>query len=332
MLFRSLGSRWLAYPSNELLPKSAEPEPTTLENVAATAQTAARELATGLFDLGKKAYASYWSSSNTAQTPPKPATAVNKDELEGQADDARAGAVKLFDVVRLRTLCHFRAHWNALAALAFDNSGTLLVTAALDGQTFNVYSLRVTHVGPTGVEQVAPRQLYRLVRGFTSAIIQSVSFSGDARWLAVSSMRGTTHLYAISARGGPVSVRTHARGSAPSISTASDNTPELDYLGSMTNNNTSDLGQSGGSDVVLTHPGAAQPEMHTLHALTRIKTFASVADEHSGAVLRVPAIASTSLFADAAPSLGRTAPGPPMPHVSSSVIKKIGRASCRERV
>jgi len=141
---------------------------------------------------------------------------VNKDELEGQADDARAGAVKLFDVVRLRTLCHFRAHWNALAALAFDNSGTLLVTAALDGQvcfvcvcdlfvvylietvnlilnvcvqTFNVYSLRVTHVGPTGVEQVAPRQLYRLVRGFTSAIIQSVSFSGDARWLAVSSMR-----------------------------------------------------------------------------------------------------------------------------------------------
>jgi len=26
----------------------------------------------------------------------------------------------------------------------------------------------------------------------------------------------------------------------------------------MTNNNTSDLGQSGGSDVVLTHPGAAQ--------------------------------------------------------------------------
>ena len=59
---------------------------------------------------------------------------MNKDELEGQADDARAGAVKLFDVVRLRTLCHFRAHWNALAALAFDNSGTLLVTAALDGQ------------------------------------------------------------------------------------------------------------------------------------------------------------------------------------------------------
>ena len=77
-------------------------------------------------------------------------------------------------------------------------------------------------------------------------------------------------------------MRTHARGSAPSISTASDNTPELgtfqpkkklkipfffasiskiiatDYLGSMTNNNTSDLGQSGGSDVVLTHPGAAQ--------------------------------------------------------------------------
>lgn len=34
------------------------------------------------------------------------------------ANDARAGCVKIFDVVRLRTLAFFRAHWHALGSSA----------------------------------------------------------------------------------------------------------------------------------------------------------------------------------------------------------------------
>ena len=84
-------------------------------------------------------------------------------------------------------MAHFRAHWNALAALEFDASGTLLVTAAVDGQTFNVYALQpsttidatgalVRESNSSGVDSVVPRQLYRLVGGFTNAAIQ-VSFA-----------------------------------------------------------------------------------------------------------------------------------------------------------
>ena len=40
------------------------------------------------------------------------------------------------------------------------------------------------------------------------------------------------------------------------------------------------------------------PPLASLSALARIKTYTTVADEHSGELLRVPAIASTSLFAD----------------------------------
>jgi hypothetical protein len=203
--------------------------------VVETAGNAAASLTSGLFDLGKKAYKtcvlvvvlcacacvyvtaivdSYWAGAGESAAP-EPGISGGGGGGGGGAGDAsaqnaaaleaRAGAVKVFDVVRLRTLAFFRAHWQPLAVLAFDarcvavlvcegaserctlRSGTMLITAAVDGQTFNVYSLRAappaasdaegapttSQLTPTrGLEQLHARQLYRLVRGFTSAVIQ----------------------------------------------------------------------------------------------------------------------------------------------------------------
>lgn len=52
--------------------------------------------------------------------------------------------------------------------------------------------------------------LYILHRGDTSARVQDMCFSSDSRWAAVSTLRGTTHVFAISPYGGNVDVRTHA--------------------------------------------------------------------------------------------------------------------------
>ena len=52
--------------------------------------------------------------------------------------------------------------------------------------------------------------LYTLYRGDTTAKVQDVTFSTDCRWVAVTTLRATTHLFPITPYGGPVGVRTHA--------------------------------------------------------------------------------------------------------------------------
>ena len=38
---------------------------------------------------------------------------------------------------------------------------------------------------------------------------QDIAFSPDSRWVAVSTLRGTTHIFPITPYGGPIGVRTH---------------------------------------------------------------------------------------------------------------------------
>lgn len=302
----ALGSRWLAYASDEPLPRSAEPEPTALDRVVETASTAATDVAHTLLDFGKKTLNAYWwGESDAGDGGALGAQAAEYATPTTPEQDARAGAVKVFDVVRLRSVAHFRAHWNAIAALEFDGSGTLLVTAAVDGQTFNVYSLRPPVAAPPAYasptvqsssapasasgaadgDMLVPRQLYRLVRGFTSAAIQSITFSGDSRYLSVASMRGTTHIYALSPTGGEVTLSSHAPAAAHTAGVADKGDRDAEWYRS-------------------TSP------LVTLRALARIKSFTNVATTHGGEVLRVPAIASSSLFADAAAGLARGGRGP----------------------
>jgi hypothetical protein len=303
----ALGSRWLAYASDEPLPRSAEPEPTALDRVVETASSAATDVAHSLLDFGKKTLNAYWwGESDAGDGAAIGAQAAEYASPTTPEQDARAGAVKVFDVVRLRSVAHFRAHWNAIAALEFDGSGTLLVTAAVDGQTFNVYSLRPpvaqppAYASPTVQSSAAaaasasggadgdmliPRQLYRLVRGFTSAAIQSITFSGDSRYLSVASMRGTTHIYALSPTGGEVTLSSHAPAAAHAGGVADKGDRDAEWY-------------------------RDKSPLVTLRALARIKSFTNVATTHGGEVLRVPAIASSSLFADAAAGLARGGRGP----------------------
>ena len=65
------------------------------------------------------------------------------------------------------------------------------------------------------------RQLYRLHRGITHALVRSLSFSSDSTLLAATSQRGTTHVFTILPQGGSVSLQTHGPVSTHSAGTAS---------------------------------------------------------------------------------------------------------------
>jgi hypothetical protein len=104
-------------------------------------------------------------------------------------------------------VAHFLAHTEAIVSLQFDPSGMLLLTADKRGHDFNVFRIQ-PH--PCGATLASVHHLYVLHRGDTTAKVQDISFSFDSRWVAISTLRGTTHVFPITPYGGQVSVRTHA--------------------------------------------------------------------------------------------------------------------------
>jgi breast carcinoma-amplified sequence 3 len=104
-------------------------------------------------------------------------------------------------------VAHFLAHTEAIFALSFDPSGMLLLTADRRGHDFNIFRIQ-SH--PCGAVLAAVHHLYVLHRGDTSAKVQDVSFTFDSRWVAVSTLRGTTHVFPITPYGGACGYRTHS--------------------------------------------------------------------------------------------------------------------------
>lgn len=103
-------------------------------------------------------------------------------------------------------IAHFVAHTDVIAGLSFDTSGLLLLTADKRGHDFHVFRI---NPHPCGSASTSVHHLYILHRGDTTAKVQDMVFSLDSRWTAVTTARGTTHVFPISPYGGPATFRTH---------------------------------------------------------------------------------------------------------------------------
>ncbi|KAG5540699.1 hypothetical protein RHGRI_020809 [Rhododendron griersonianum] len=106
-------------------------------------------------------------------------------------------------------IAQFRVHKSPISSLCFDPSGTLLVTASVQGHNINVFRIMPlqSESSSRSDSRASHIHLYRLQRGFTKAVIQDISFSYDSHWIMISSSRGTSHLFAISPSGGLVNVQ-----------------------------------------------------------------------------------------------------------------------------
>lgn len=233
----AVGPRWIAYSGSpvsvsnsgrvnpqHLTPSASFPSPAPNGSlVAHYAKESSRQIAAGIVtlgDMGYKKLSRYYSELRPDGNCSQPGNVCVKlsGAPNGHFQDVDSvGMVIVRDIVSKTLIAQFRAHKSPIAALCFDPSTTLLVTASVQGHNINVFrimpglseSICATDPGSSYVH------LYRLQRGLTNAVIQDISFSNDSRWIMISSSRGTSHLFAVSPSGGSVDFHTSdARRSA----------------------------------------------------------------------------------------------------------------------
>lgn len=76
------------------------------------------------------------------------------------------------DIISKAVITQFKAHKSPISALCFDPSGTILVTASVQGHSINVFKIMPSSSSKSSVSGAAASysHLYRLQRGFTNAV------------------------------------------------------------------------------------------------------------------------------------------------------------------
>ncbi|XP_076177095.1 uncharacterized protein LOC143151636 isoform X2 [Ptiloglossa arizonensis] len=207
----ALGTRWLAYSEKKLLPvkrSSGGCEVEGVQSYTATVLYAAKSLGKGLRDLGETVASSLTGNSVSPVVVNNTSNDVTQPGVITILDLQAAKEEKELDDANIETvIAHFTAHSDAIVAMTFDLSGALLMTADKRGHDFHVFRIQPHPGGPA---LAAVHHLYILHRGDTTAKVQDMVFSSDTRWAAVSTLRGTTHVFPVAPYGGPVGVRTHS--------------------------------------------------------------------------------------------------------------------------
>ncbi|CAF1699010.1 BnaC03g71770D [Brassica napus] len=203
----AVGPRWIAYSGSRVADSTStlfNPELITLSSspsVAQFARESSRQIASGIVTLGDKGYKSF--SRYCSEVLPNPyipglkGIGVANDNV---VDADSVGMVIIKDIISKSVITQFKAHKSPISALSFDPSGMLLVTASIQGHNINVFRI-MPRASTSASGDASFVHLFRLQRGFTNAVIQDISFGNDSSLIAISSSRGTSHLFEINPEG-----------------------------------------------------------------------------------------------------------------------------------
>lgn len=172
-------------------------------------------------------------------------TATRPSSSYGGVEDSFAGTVVVVDLLSpappsaprtssrqsqstaplppLKVVHHFRPYAQSVAHLSFSPSSTSLLTSSSTGHHFDIFELKpavpvgtsATSSPSTSASPIALSGLgkvwhrHRLQRGFTSATTVESAWSVDGRFVAVSTGKGTAHVYAVEPNGGVPNLEDH---------------------------------------------------------------------------------------------------------------------------
>mmetsp|Transcript_19865 Transcript_19865/g.57998 ORF Transcript_19865/g.57998 Transcript_19865/m.57998 type:complete len:967 (-) Transcript_19865:29-2929(-) len=277
----ALHSRWLAFPTDHFVSWGQS------THQAMDATSAAQGLVSGLYWItaqGQKAAGGLANqvirtgllpqrpASGSGRAPPASSPCTVSGIVETKGDPSRrdvlrevAGGVVVLDVCREAIVTQLRAHTEPIVAMCWSPSGDVLVTAPKSGQTLHLFGVnRATRVGEQHTMTLSLR--YKLVRGLTPSTIRRLSVSNNGKWVAATSSRGTTHIFAVDPRGGEVDGKRH--NPAPGVQTSSRDTAGGTSLAR------SKLLEDGSGVVALTDPrsylASEDPPTVTLRSVARI--------------------------------------------------------------
>merc|ERR1719319_1148994 len=211
----ALHDRWLAYSERALClgrRSAGGMEGEAGQSVTAWGITVGSKLASGVTKMCTNIFSGSPRSSPATVQPLSPGEdsvecgVVTVLDMEDMSNGEQTENIDTSNSKAEGVVAHFVAHSKAVVAMAWDSSGSLLLTADKLGNNFNLFRI-VAH--PLGSSFAAAHHLYTLYRGDTPGSVQDIAFSPDSRWVTVSTLRGTTHIFPICPYGGQVGVRTH---------------------------------------------------------------------------------------------------------------------------
>lgn len=78
------------------------------------------------------------------------------------------------DIISKGVIAQFKAHKSPIAALCFNPSGMLLVTASIQGHNINVFRMMPRISTSSDATTTSFVHLFRLQRGFTNAVSRAL--------------------------------------------------------------------------------------------------------------------------------------------------------------
>ncbi|KAI9335998.1 hypothetical protein BDR26DRAFT_865521 [Obelidium mucronatum] len=204
-----------------------------MEGLKKTTKKVVKEVIVGAGYLGNVGYTAMTNYLNGTTPTPSAATAATSNAPAAQAPIQQPNPEKLAegtiaildfppnlhfqspstttttDPLEPTLISHWKPHTNKLSNLTFNTPQTLLFSSSTSGNTFFIFGMIRASPGLTeqttnGKHTASPSSsrslihqqcLYKLERGYTPATIESVAFSENGKWCAVSTARGTSHLY-----------------------------------------------------------------------------------------------------------------------------------------
>ncbi|KAG9074029.1 hypothetical protein FRC06_010986, partial [Ceratobasidium sp. 370] len=140
---------------------------------------------------------------------------------------ARSGSVTPASAPR-RVVQHHATPGQAITAVSFSRSGSMLAVSGADGVYVRVFEVRPKGQYSKGGPRLSARgdpgaldgkdtgslwHWYDLQRGVTRRRVTSIVWSADSKWIGIVTVRGTMHIFAINPYGGLPTGASHLLGS-----------------------------------------------------------------------------------------------------------------------
>jgi autophagy-related protein 18 len=130
------------------------------------------------------------------ETDPNPTGVCGLSSDQAYLAYPRSGKLCIYNAQQIRPIATIDAHKGPVSIVAFSNDGQFFATASQKGTVIRVFSISTRTTD--GQKEVT--KLYTFRRGTYPATINSLTFSGNNRFLAVASSSGTIHIFKLEAQ------------------------------------------------------------------------------------------------------------------------------------